>query len=82
MNAVLRCKMTVYEVLHVKNRAGETEQERVKLVAVTSSNPDSENAQWSKWTPSATFEISISSLGAIGKLSSGHEYYVDFTPVP
>ena len=80
MNKTLRCKMRVSEVLHVKNSKGETEQERVNLMAVYSNDPDSENAQWSKWTPSANFEIYINNPEAFGKLGSGHEFYVDFTP--
>jgi hypothetical protein len=76
---MLRCKMRVQEVLHQKNEDGTTQQERVTLQAVY--GPEgSENAQWSKWTPSATFTIHINNPEAFGKLSSGHEFYVDFTP--
>lgn len=77
---MLRAKVRVSEVVHVKNANGETESERVTLQAVY--GPEgSENAQWSKWTPSANFSLQINNPDAIGKLSSGHEYYVDFTPV-
>ncbi len=74
----LRCKMRVVEVLHVKESDGSTNQERVKLAAVYG-NSD-ENKHWSKWTPSASFEIYINNPDAMGKLSSGHEFFVDFTP--
>jgi hypothetical protein len=57
------------------------EQETVELSAVYSSDPNSENAKWSKWTPSASFSITINNPAAIGKLSRGHEYYVDFIAV-
>jgi hypothetical protein len=77
---VLRAKMRVGEVLHSKNADGTTDQERVKLHAVTSGS--AENKEFSKWTPAATFEIYISNPEAFGKLSSGHEFYVDFTPAP
>ena len=81
MEAVIRCKMRVSEVLHVKGSEGNTEQERVKLTAVMGREGD-ENHEWSKWTPCANFEIFINNPGAMNKLSSGHEFFVDFTPAP
>ena len=78
--ATLRCKVKVEEVTHVKDENGQTTQERVKLRAVYGKD-GTENAQWSKWTPSANFELYINNPPAIGKLSSGHEYFVDFIPV-
>lgn len=80
MSAVLRAKVRVSEVLHSKDADGSTEQERVKLTAVYSNDPESENAAWSRWTPSGTFELSINNPAAFGKLSNGHEFYVDFIP--
>lgn len=80
MSAILRAKMKVSEVTHHLNEKGEVDFERVKLTAVYSSDPDSENAQWSKWTPVASFEIQINNPDAVGQLSKGHEYYVDFIP--
>jgi hypothetical protein len=77
--SVMRCKMRVSEVLHSKNADGTTNQERVKLQAV-SGTEGSDNAQWSKWTPFANFEISINNPNAFNQLSAGHEFYVDFTP--
>lgn len=74
MSATLRCKMRVMEVLHQKNDDGSTQQERVKLSAVYGSDSNSENAQWSKWTPSANFEIWINNPEAMNKLSAGHEF--------
>jgi len=72
--------MKVQEVTHVKDAVGNTTQERVKLSAVY--GPDgTENAKWSKWTPSANFEIYINNPEAMNKLSSGHEFFVDFTAV-
>ena len=76
MAPVLRCKMRVNEVVHVKDSDGKTSQERVKLSAVYG---EGENAQWSKWTPSASFDIAINNPDAFNKLASGHEFYVDFT---
>lgn len=78
--ATIRCKMRVNQVTHTKEADGSTSQERVELVAVY--GPEgSENAQWSKWTPSAQFTIHINNPAAFGKLSQGHEFYVDFVPV-
>lgn len=76
---MLRCKMRVTEVAHIKDSNGNTEQERVQLNAVYGDTE--ENKQWSKWTPSASFVITINNPDAIGKLSSGREYFVDFIPV-
>ena len=78
--AVTRCKMRVSSVSRSMNDKGETESETVKLSAVYGTG-ETENAKWSKWTPSADLSITISNPGAIGKLSKGHEYFVDFIPV-
>lgn len=76
---VLRCKMRVNQVLHQMNPDGTVQQERVELIAVY--GPEgSDNAQWSKWTPSANFTININNPEAFNKLSQGHEFFVDFTP--
>lgn len=77
MNPIIRCKMRVAEVLHRKESDGSTSQEVVKLHAVMANTP--ENKEWSRWTPSANFEIYINNPAAMGKLSSGHEFFVDFT---
>jgi hypothetical protein len=78
--SALRAKLKVTEVLLSKDGDGNISQERVKLAAVYSSDPDNENHQWSKWTPNATFEMWINNPNAFGKLSNGHEFYVDFIP--
>jgi hypothetical protein len=77
--SVLRAKMRVADVAQIKNPDGSTSQERVKLSAV-SGDEGTDNAQWSKWTPQASFDITINNPNAFGKLASGHEYFVDFTP--
>ena len=81
MSAVTRCKMKVNQVTYTKNQEGTVDSENVQLSAVYSNDPQAENNQWSKWTPSASFSITINNPNAIGKLSNGHEYYVDFIPV-
>lgn len=78
MSAVLRCKMRVGEVLLQKEADGSISQERIKLQAVYGNTE--ENKQWSQWTPWAAFEIAISNPAAFGKVSSGHEFYIDFIP--
>lgn len=78
MDPVLRCKLRVVEVLHQKKEDGSTSQERVKLSAVYSGSD--ENKTFSKYTPQANLDIYIDNPSAFGKLSSGHEFYVDFTP--
>jgi hypothetical protein len=80
-NPILRCKVRVAEVSHLKNADGSTSQEKITLSAVYSNDPNSENKQWSTWTPFAHFQLGINNPQAFGKLSSGHEFYVDFTPV-
>lgn len=76
---ILRCKMRVQSVSHYLNEDGSTNQEEVKLMAVYGAD-GTDNAQWSKWTPSANFSITINNPEAFNKLSKGHEFYVDFTP--
>lgn len=76
--SVIRCKMQVDQVTHDLNSDGTTRSETVKLRAVYEGSP--ENKEWAKYTPSAMFSIQIDNPGAHGKLSKGHEFYVDFTP--
>lgn len=78
---VLRAKMRVTEVLRSIEADGSTGNERVKLTAVYGAE-GTDNAQWSKWTPSASFDIWINNPAAFGTLANGHEFYVDFTPAP
>jgi hypothetical protein len=76
----IRCKMRVMSVTQNKGADGSTENEQVQLTAVSGYNSDSdENKQWAKWTPCASFSITINNPNAFGKLSKGHEFYVDFT---
>lgn len=77
--AILRCKMRVQSVAQYKNEDGSVGSEEVKLQAVYGAD-GTDNAQWSKWTPSAQFSITINNPAAFDKLSKGHEFYVDFTP--
>lgn len=83
MEAKLRCRMLVDEILHSKNAVGETAQERVTLLAVPH-EPGSENGQWadlSKWHPFARFEVHISNPSAMGQLSIGQEFFLELSPL-
>ncbi len=77
--AVMRCKMKVQRVTQEKEADGSIQNERVELNAVYGTG-DTENAKWSKWTPSASFTITINNPAAFNQLSKGHEFYVDFIP--
>lgn len=78
---MIRCKMRVTSVAHFKDDKGQTTSEEVKLMAVYGAD-NTENGQWSKWTPAASFSITINNPDAIGKVLNGHEYYVDLTECP
>src|SRR6185295_14801238 len=67
MDSVMRCKMVVEQVTRDINPDGTTRQETVKLRAVYEGSP--ENKEWAKYTPSASFSVSIDNPGAHGKLS-------------
>lgn len=80
MSAVLRLKMVVNSVKKVCDSNGAVSQEEVGLNAVYDSKPDSANAQWSRWTPSASLTISISNTQAFDKVLPGQFVFVDITP--
>lgn len=79
-NAVLRAKLRVQSISQQKDDKGAVTLETINLTAVYSPDESDENHQWSKWTPSASFNMTISNPNAFGKLSSGHEFFVDFIP--
>lgn len=79
MEATLRCKMRVNTVTQNLNETGEVENETVQLQAVYG-REGTKNQEWSKYTPSAQFSITISNPSAFNKLSKGRFFFVDFTP--
>ena len=83
-NAVTRAKIRVGSVIECFDDHGETKgqknAERVVAHAVYSDDPNSENKQWSKWTPMFHLDMTINNPGAFGKLEAGKEYYLDFIP--
>tara|TARA_R110002096_G_scaffold172484_6_gene346182 strand:- start:321 stop:569 length:249 start_codon:yes stop_codon:yes gene_type:complete len=81
MSSVVRAKLVVKEVTHLLDGEGKPEHEQVSLSAVFSNDESDINYQWSKWTPSAEFNISITNPNAMNKLRSGKQYFVDLTPV-
>lgn len=56
------------------------ESETINLHAVYSSDPNSDNAQWSKWTPAGSVQMTINNPAAFGAFEPGKEYFLDFTP--
>ena len=78
--AVLRLKMMVNTVKTVHDHEGEPYQQELALSAVYSNKEGSANAQWSKWTPSASLSMTVSNTAAFGKLKPGQFVYVDLIP--
>lgn len=74
---MLRAK---FKVQRIGRYEGSDPSETVHLMAVYSADPESENAQWSKATPSGTLSMTISNPKAQGLLEEGKEYYIDITP--
>lgn len=67
----VRAKMRVESVVSDGNGTS------VRLSAVYSPDPDSENAQFSKYTPSASLQMIISAGRAAELFEGGGEFYVD-----
>jgi hypothetical protein len=86
--AILRAKVRVNSVLEVAVFKGDNviempkdkQSERITFDAVYSDDPNSENKQWSTWTPFFTSTMDINNPSAWGKLEKGKEYYIDFIP--
>lgn len=60
----------------IETGSGDDRQVQVRLTAA--GGP--ENQEWSRWTPSATFDISLKGDLA-DRFEIGKDYYVDFTEV-
>lgn len=78
--AVLRLKMMVNSVKTVHGNDGEPSQQEISLSAVYSNNPDAANAQWSRWTPSASLQMQVSNIAAFNKVKPGQFVYVELIP--
>jgi len=78
--AVLRLKMMVNTVKTVHDNEGEPHMQELALSAVYSNKEGSANAQWSKWTPSASLTMTVSNPAAFGKVRPGQFLFVDLIP--
>lgn len=76
---MLRLKMRVNAV-NKDTYVDKTEVENVQATAVYSSDPESANYKWSKYTPAATLTICISNPAAFGAVKPGDFVFVDLTP--
>lgn len=74
----LRLKMSVTSVHRSADSNGDISSEVINLQAVTATN--TENAKWSKWTPSGTLSFTVNNPDAFGKVLPGQFYYVDLVP--
>lgn len=81
MAANMRAKLKLH---HIDRRDGSV-QETLYFHAVSASRyPDDgsdENNTYSRYSPSATLQLTVANPALIGKFNEGEEYYVDFTPV-
>ncbi len=73
-------KVRVGYIVEGRNDEGK-QSETVWANAVYDSNPESENAQFAKATPSVNLSAVIDNPNAFGKLESNKEYYLDWIPV-
>jgi hypothetical protein len=61
-------------------KSGDEELRSIRLVPVYSSDPNSENAKFFKWSPSGSIELGTINPSAWAQFELDKEYYVDFTP--
>lgn len=67
----------VQSVRKVVGTGGGIDQEEIGLHAVYGPT-GTVNAQWSRWTPSASVQFTISNPDAFDKVLPGQYYYLDF----
>jgi hypothetical protein len=72
--------MVVNSVKKICDNQGAISQEEIGLNAVYDNKPESANAQWSRWTPSASLTMAISNSQAFGKVLPGQFVFVDLIP--
>jgi hypothetical protein len=83
--SAMRAKMRVTNVKQYKNDAGDVTQENLSFSAVAknSAYPEDgsdEDNTYAKFSPSASFEITVCNPVLFGKFKIDEKYYVDFTP--
>lgn len=78
MSTTMRAKLQVSTV----TRTSGCEQLKLHAVCPPSFDKDGlhEDSTFSKFSPSATLEISITNPALHGKFNPGDKFYVDFTP--
>ena len=79
MAVALRLKMCVGSVKRCANADGSISQEELSFSAVYGQD-GTVNSQWSKWTPYAQFNMTVSNPEAFGKILPGQFVFVDITP--
>jgi len=80
MDRVVRLKCLVGSVKRLADNQGNTYQEEISLNAVYDSREGSANSQWCKWTPSCSFNFTVSNPNVFGKVLPGQFYFVDLIP--
>jgi hypothetical protein len=75
---IMRAKVKIESVLHTEY--GEMLKMRAvsRSVAYPADGSDEDNT-YSKFTPSASLEITVNNPALFGQFSPGEKYYVDFT---
>ena len=76
MNKV-RMKVLVGSVRKIVNERAEPTAEEVMMQAVYSDQ--GVNKSWCKWTPSITYNFTVSNPDVFGQFQAGQFYYVDLT---
>jgi hypothetical protein len=83
---VMRAKLRVGHVWENHDNDGKVVSEQLTFNAVSRSDQypedgSDENNTFSRFSPSATFQIYVANPALFGKFTIGEEYYVDFTKV-
>lgn len=78
MDKVMRCKMKLNHT-ETMNFGPHQEEPSVKCHFGAVYSPTGENAVFGKYTPTASFDLTIKNPEVIANLKVGAEYYVDFT---
>lgn len=80
----MRAKLRVTKVEAYKNDNGETVQETVTMMPVTSkpfdANGENEDNSFARWTPCGSVSLTINNPNLFGKHSQDQTFYADFTP--
>ena len=79
--ATMRAKVECQSVTSYKD------SDRLKFLAVCKAGSypadgSDEDNTFAKFSPSASFEITVANPALLGKFRPGEKYYVDFTPAP